>query len=536
MKIHNLLVVFLLITQLSQAQTMKKFESGNLNIGDEIKTKNDVTDYIGKIGNSLYLSSKPYTIYKKGKVYLNKISVKSLNQETEKEIKLEYKGKKMELAGFTIFNNKLLAFGTYVNKKIDKTFVFTQEINPENLEVTGDPILINEKDRSKGVYGGVISNSYESTRDEQFLVAYSESFAVKNSENGNIAISVLDIDLNQIISRTVEFNIPNKLMEVQDVDVDINGTAYILVKENLEKGGDIKGGEVNVRFRLFEVKSNEEIKEIKVETQDNLVAAANLLIYSNKLFVSGLYMDYKRKSDGLKGVFLAEISKSSGEIIQVTTKEVSPDFFKEGLSEKDQKNVDKKIKKGKSIGENYKLRDIIQLSDGSYVLTAEERYVTQHTTRDQNGNVSTYYVYHRNNVLVTKLSSEGQIEWVQNVRKKQGTRNDASTSYLYCNDGKNLYLVYNSHNKNINTAKSYDIGKIATFNGSAKKSFAEIVQVDLTSGQYKRNMLFSSKESETTIIPSVSSMVDGQCFIYSVREKYSITGTGKKQQFSTLTF
>ncbi len=528
----NKIIGLLLFASISilngKAQMMEQFEEGKLVFGNEIKTKNNITDYVGKIGNSLYLTSSPSSAYKQGKVILHKISETSLAQEAEKEIKLEYKGKKMNLAGFTIFNNKLIAFGSYVNKKVNKTFVFAQEINPTNLEPTGDPTLINEKDRSKGVFGGVISHSYETTLDEAFLIAHSESFAVKNSENGNIAISVLDRDLNQVISRTVEFQIPNKLMEVQDVDVDVNGTAYILVKENLRKGGDVKSGEVNVRFRLFELKSNEELKEIKVETKNNLVAAANILIYNNKLYVSGIYMDYNRKAEGLKGVFLAEISKSSGEVKQVITKEVGSDFFKEGLSEKDQKKVDKKIKKGKSLGENYKLRDIIQLSDGSYIMTAEERYITEHTHTDQNGGVRTYYVYHRNNVLLTKLNSNGEIGWVQNVRKKQGSKETSSTSYLHCNDGKNLYLIFNSDNKNMNTAKTYDAGKVATYAGSAKKSFAEIVSIELATGEYKRNMLFSSKESQTAVIPSASSMVDGHCFIYSVR--------GKRKQFTTLTF
>jgi hypothetical protein len=525
----GLLVIISLSILSGKAQMMEKFKNGKLVFGDEIKTKNNITNYIGKIDNSLYLTSKPSSAYKQGKVILHKVSENALSQEIEKEIKLEYKGKKMTLAGFTIFNNKLIAFGSYINKSVNKTFVFAQEINPTNLEPKGNPTLINEKDRSKGVFGGSISHNYETTLAETFLIAYSESYAVKNSANGNIAIAVLGKDLNQVISRTVEFQIPNKFMEVQDVDVDINGTAYILVKENLRKGGDVKNKEVNVRFRLFELKSNEELKEIKVETKDNLVAAANILIYNNKLYVSGIYMDYNRKAEGLKGVFLAEISKSSGEVKQVITKEVGSDFFKEGLSEKDQKKVDKKLKKGKSLGENYKLRDIVQLSDGSYIMTAEERYRTEHTATSQNGGTTTYYIYHRNNILLTKLSPTGEIEWVQNIRKKQAVKNTSTgTSYTICHDAKNLYLVFNSNNKNLNLAKTYDAGKVASFSGSAKKSFAEIVSVELDNGEYKRNMLFSSKESETAVIPSASSMVDNHCFIYSVR--------GKRKQFTTLTF
>jgi len=80
----------------------------------------------------------------------------------------------------------------------------------------------------------------------------------------------------------------------------------------------------------------------------------------------------------------------------------------------------------------------------------------------------------------------------------------------------------------MNLAKTYDQGKIVTYNGSAKASFAEIVSVNVENGEYKRNMLFSNKESKTAVIPYASAMIDGHCFIYSVR--------GKRKQFTTLTF
>jgi len=524
----NIISVVIAICFLTTLQAqMPAFEKGKITFGDEIKMKSQVRQFVGSIGDNLYLESAPGGGQKLSKRFLHKIDKNTLKQTLQKEIEIEYEKKDLMLSNFAVFNGRLIAFASYYNKDLDKYFNFVQELNPESLKPKGDLIEIGEKD-AIGLFAGKQITNVEQTLDGQYIIAYTQSVKAKKNAFGKISIAVLDSKLKPIWDETITMEVANKLMEVQDVDIDSDGTVYILIKERLKNGSDVKNRSVNVRYRLFKQKRGKDLKEVKVDTDDNLVAAANLLIYNNKLFVSGIYMDYKKRSEGLKGLFLAEISKDNGKVSQVITKEVGANFFTEGLSEKQQKKVEKKLDKGKSLGENYKLTDVVQLSDGSYLLTAEENWITEHTVTDQNGGVRTYYVYHRNNVLVSKLGANGEFQWVQNIRKEQAAKSPLTVSYVPCTDSKNLYLIFNSNNKNLIPEKTYDKGKIAEYNGNPSKSFAEIVAVDLQSGKYNRHMLFSSKDSKTAIVPGASSMVGGHCFIYSVR--------GKKKQFTTLTF
>lgn len=526
-KFTPLILVLSIISTFSFGQ-MNRFNKGEINFGEEFKIKDSFNGYLGNIGDNMYLSSAKLRLYRASNLSINIVDAKTLAIKKSATIELSYKDETFEASSFTIFNGKLYAFSSYKNKELGKSIVVAQELDPITLTPSGDLKLITDKDYEKsGLFSG-ISHTYETSRNNQYLISYSENFNVKKNDLANIAISVLDKDLNQVISRTVDFQIPNKLLEIQDVDVDQNGVAYILIKENLEKGGDVKKGEVNIRYRLFELKSEEELREIKIETEGNLVAAANILIYEDKIFISGIYKDYNRKAEGLKGVFLAEVSKEGGKPVKVTTKEVGADFFTEGLSEKDQKKMKKKLDKGKAIGTSYKLKHIIELADGSFIITAEEDYVVTYTYTDSNGNTKTRTIYNANNVLITKLSTSGEIEWVQNVRKRQAVSNPIVNSYVPCQDQNNLYLVFNSHKDNMNTAKTYDAGKIVAFTGNSKKTFAEVVSVDLKNGEYKREMLFSPKESNTYIVPSLSEMVDNTCYVYSVK--------GKKKQFTTIVF
>jgi len=93
---------------------------------------------------------------------------------------------------------------------------------------------------------------------------------------------------------------------------------------------------------------------------------------------------------------------------------------------------------------------IYYMKDGSILLVGEQYYLRTYTTTDSNGNSYTRYVYYYEDLLVTKIDADGELEWMKKIPKKQkGGASLGGMSYEHIEKDGTHYFFFLDHIDNI---------------------------------------------------------------------------------------
>lgn len=161
-------------------------------------------------------------------------------------------------------------------------------------------------------------------------------------------------------------------------------------------------------------------------------------------------------------------------------------------SERAQEKNKKKKDKGKSVNiSNLDLDQTVYLEDGSILLIGEKYYVTSYTTTSSNGSTTTRYVYHYEDILVTKIDSDGELIWMKKIPKIQrGGAGLGGMSYAYATHNNDHYFFFLDNLKNINLPPNE---RPAT-HSDGKGGIFTVVKIDNETGENTKNSLFDMKE------------------------------------------
>jgi chitinase len=90
-------------------------------------------------------------------------------------------------------------------------------------------------------------------------------------------------------------------------------------------------------------------------------------------------------------------------------------------------------------------RSIEIQENGDLIVSAEEDYITVHTTMGANGSMSTYTIQHYDDIIALRLSNKGDLLWSRNINKAQtGYANSSFTTISL--DNKTHYFMNCSDN------------------------------------------------------------------------------------------
>ena len=98
---------------------------------------------------------------------------------------------------------------------------------------------------------------------------------------------------------------------------------------------------------------------------------------------------------------------------------------------------------------NYYVDHIIELSDGSVTVLAEQYYVRVVTTTRTNSNGSTTttttYYYYYNDIIAINYDKNGEFQWKERIEKHQVSTNDGGyyASYFVVKNEDNIEIIYN---------------------------------------------------------------------------------------------
>jgi len=225
-----------------------------------------------------------------------------------------------------------------------------------------------------------------------------------------------------------------------------------------------------VTFQKLQLKENDE---------GNIVCAG---FYANGI-IFHVYMRGGTAGYSTDGYAVFNISPS-GEVLDWRAGEFPVEFIKLNRSARDQKKTDKKEKKDKAGINDLSLVEFQVEKDGSIMLVGERQFITVEY-RYVNGKMKQKYIANFTNVVLVKLTPEGDLAWMQKIAKQQKGTNTArgGMGIKYIRNANSHYVLYLDNIKN----NDIPVGKAPYRHVNGRGGFLVAGKIDDQTGEQERH-------------------------------------------------
>ncbi len=442
-------------------------------------------------GKLSYEVSKPYKVIDGAKFYIalpnspktlslkryrKTVYIQIFDSRTMKEVvrnQFDDFPKGYALENVKKIGSKLYCFFSVWDKTNLREQLFAREIDFETAKFIGkEKKILSVSGKASAAFLFEMKNSgtgykfnfLQSFDNQKLLVQYRKN--PKNKRDATnydvIGMYIFDENLEQEAGNEITMPYTEKKMNVLDYHINSEGTPFILAqiyKDNTTKETrKIRKKEIaNYKIELFKVDiTNQKMRSFPVSFEDYLIK--DIWLYddpNNDMLIAGFYRDKlegeatkRNKKNSSDGLFVTKVT-NDGEISNSHFYKISTKVLNaySGYSSSTT-NTKKKKKKAKNEFSSLKIRDIKIKKDGNIFITAEQYYVTHHT--DSRGN--THYIYHYDDILISKINPDGKMAWIKKLPKKQRSGTGQSTAglgfkHLFIKDYQ--YFVFLDNVKNI---------------------------------------------------------------------------------------
>lgn len=342
-----------------------------------------------------------------------------------------------------------------------------------------------------------------------FILTYSRPFILYSNEF--FRFKFFDFNLEEKWTKEFLFPFPGKEFEVKQIRTSVDSMVYVMVKvlDDSEKEREKKGNRnVTYSFNLLSFHMNPEdtskqFNNMPVRLNKKYITDVAYVINEHKEIVcSGYFAD--KKDMAISGAFYMLIESVGG---QVRTSDMS-DFSKDFLAKfVDTKNPDR------GIGmRDFVLQDLEIMNDGTIYLIGEQ-YYEKIMCSGQPPKLNCITEYYYNDIVVTRISNEGKIEWTSNIPKRSYDRESGfllSYTYKMMDNGR-IVFIYNDAPKNMQTENPLE------FKYVNKNGMVAIVADVNKEGKVHREYLQEGKNAKIMIRPKTHLFVKDDLVIYGLQ-------------------
>ncbi len=487
---------------------------------------------------------------------------KDLSEEYRQDFNKELKGKDFER--FFFLKDKLFLLATEYNKKEKKLTLFAAPVDKKNGELSGEwkEFTSWQKDDKKDDINFNVTYNSDSTK----MVIVS---SIEGKEKNNYEVRQFDNTLKQVakpIAMTNEFE--PKTFQLEDVLYTSNGNVVLVGRVYEYQEGKKKKSKyldfLKYNIRIHNDKG-ELVKEINTEISGRWLISTKVVQIPNKELVIAAFYSNEKKGKEINGILVQRINPVSGEVVSTSSKEINtklitklddtPDETNDDESRSERKERERleKIQNEEDGFSKFMIfRNFIYTPDNGLVILAEKYHHYTYTTTSYSSGAggmgrtttTTYHVYECGDLMMTKMDFSGNITWFHVLPKEQreviqGGSSSGFGGGLGFTSGSNFFnpsefnmpfyagfgvlsgnnnasIIFNDHKKNINTLElGQKVKKMSYF----RKSECFSVDLDLTTGNYKRNILFSNDDVPTAM-PRLASGIGKDLFIIGKEDRF----------------
>ena len=337
------------------------------------------------------------------------------------------------------------------------------------------------------------------------------NFDFKDKEKETHKVFVFNDQLEMVYNKLIVKDIKDRLFEYNDIEVDDkNGAVYFLGKsyENNSRRKK-KKGKSNYHFELNKIDSSGE-KVISFKNPDKFIGSLSLVKNDDKLSCVGFYGN--NNEEKYNGVCVFNLDPST---LKMETKKFNPfsDIF---LSDKYGNKEKRKKRKKKNGLRNIVFKNIETMPNGDIVISAEEDYITTHTSFGANGSMTTRSVQHYDDIIAFRINNQGGLKWARNINKAQTGYKNSSFTPVSINEKTHFFINCSDKLKKLRD------DRIQFKQTSAKKSNLYVISID-GNGKFNFKKLIDKKDSEVfyKVNNGITSQSKNEVILLGKRKKKS---------------
>jgi len=483
----------------------------------------DMNEYVRLIGAD---SDGFYAlrIDEKDDLHLEFFNGATMNRESTNQLILPMvSGIKSEYVEMFYIDSKLILFTQVVNNTSKEKSLYIQHVNKSG-QIIGEPKIIG-KLTNQNI--SVDFNVEMTPNQQNIFVYYSRPFQTYNEEP--FFFKVYDADMEEIYNNKIKLPLVDEAFTIIQTEIANSGNIYMLAKIEPDPRRAKRMKVLIYDYKLlrfdnltktvdeFEVKGKKYILVDAIFGLDNEenVDIYGFLVRKGKTNYEGIF--HQKLNTQTKEFMTPGDAKKADYMFSKTEK---PDFRSERLIEPYDQMY------------NYKLLDVLQLSNGGSVVIAEHvnHWVDSIIVPGSKEVIYTYY-YKHNDVLVAYCNAENFMEWMTRIPKSQYSydyKGHLFSSIAYTSVGEKVFLFYNDHKKNIKLLEQQNLDgwDYKGITAPDRKGTAVVVSI-FSDGKAHGTTLFTKKNKKYRIIPEL--------FKEYNYKYYMCTQTGAKVKFALFT-
>jgi len=226
-----------------------------------------------------------------------------------------------------------------------------------------------------------------------------------------------------------------------------------------------------------------------------------------------LYSFIKGEKGILSNFSITEYDKDLNEVSNTINDLTNINFSTNEIDEGSSKKEKKKIEADK---QNLRIIDIETLSNNKKVVIAEQQRWRSYYNTIGTGLTTQSSIYYHEDVFCFLFDENDKLEWVKKIPKYQISQ--TSLGFLGIStkiDDDFAYIMYNDNEYNLKSTTD-----AIPYRGSLQNGIFKIVQIDLSNGALKSDVVFTLKESEIRIEPTIDfELTDGSIIFMGFKGK-----------------
>lgn len=417
--------------------------------------------------------------------------------------------KNFEIEKIAEYNGRYFFFYSVWDKSNEKEQLFSREIN------FNDGSFIAEGKLLISVDGKITRNSgndkfyFEESRDHsKMLIKFRLKPEVKNDEKSFDIIGLYIYNKNLELLSGKKFKMPytEKKMDNIDYSVDSKGNAYILSIVFNDNTTDIKKNKkdekANYHIELLTIKFNSDLIDITpIAVNEKFINKVWLFESPSNFMICAGFYNIGKDLDNANGIFVFKIGEDN-KSYDMASYEIPVEILNMYASAKTKRKNTKKEEDDKAEFTDLELMDLIIMEDGSILLIGEQYYVVQHSTYNAaTKSYTTYYSYHYNDMLITKIDPKGRLSWMKKLPKRQsGLNGKGGMSYKYLASDDKHYFLFLDNEKNM----SLPVDEVPAQHKDGAGGFLTAYCINNLDGGVKKISLLDTRDVKGTEVYQVA--------------------------------
>lgn len=342
-----------------------------------------------------------------------------------------------------------------------------------------------------------------------FILTYSRPFILYSNEF--FRFKFFDFKLEEKWTKEFVFPFHGKEFEVQQIKASVDSTVYIMIKvlDDNEKEREKKGNRnVTYSYNLLSFHMNPEdtskqFKNFPLKLGKKFITDISYEVNDHKeIICAGYFAD--KKDMAISGAFYLLLESVSGQVRKNNLFDFQKTFLTQFV---DTKNPDR------GVGmRDFKLNDLDILSDGTIYLIGEQ-YYEKIMCSGQPPNLQCITESYYNDIVVTRISNEGKVEWTSNIPKRSFDREGGfllSYSYRFMDNGR-VVFIYNDSPKNLETTNPLELKYVS------KSGVVSVIAEINKDGKLHREPLHENKKTKIVLRPKTHLHVKDELVIYGLQ-------------------